>query len=102
MVEGSRPRVLLLDEPTSGLDPVVRQELLAVLSEARLSDPGRIVVFSTHILEDVVQVATCVSLVRRGRVFSPAFVDQLQSWRRTDPEARPRMLAAIFGVESFG
>lgn len=102
MVEAARPAVLLLDEPTSGLDPLVRQELLGVLGEIRQFQVTRTVVFSTHILEDLADVATGVSLVRRGHVYAPNVDAGDASWRRCESSARPAVLSKLFGAESFG
>ena len=48
------PKVLLLDEPTAGLDPEERVRFRGVLS--RYARPGRTVLLSTHIVEDVHQL----------------------------------------------
>ncbi len=100
LVEASRPRVLLLDEPTAGLDPVVRQELLDVLSDIVRSNVGRTVVFSTHLLEDLVPTATQVALVRRGVVLPCVGADDLT--RPGGPDVRdPQSIARFFGVDSL-
>lgn len=101
MVEGSRPPILILDEPTSGLDPIVRQQLLAILRDIHVEDPARIVVFSTHILEDIVEIATSVSLVRRGKVLSPYDGNDVAAWRTCLPSNRPQLIAELSGQDSF-
>jgi ABC-2 type transport system ATP-binding protein len=100
LVEAARPDVLLLDEPTAGLDPIVRQELLDVLREISQGSTERVVLFSTHLLDDIVQSATHVALVRRGQVLPCIGIAEV---RREGMElARdPRSLAGLFGVESF-
>ena len=59
------PAVLLLDEPFNGMDPRQRLQLIALL--ARLGDEGRTVLFSSHILEEVEQLASRVEVVVAGR-----------------------------------
>ena len=59
------PTVLLLDEPFNGLDPRQRAHLLGLLH--RLGDDGRTVLFSSHILEEVEQVARQIEVVVSGR-----------------------------------
>ena len=49
------PAVLLLDEPFNGMDPRQRLHLMDLLH--RLGAEGRTVLFSSHILEEVEQVA---------------------------------------------
>lgn len=66
--EAIEPDVLLLDEPTSGLDPVVRGELLEIVDERLCSHPERLLIFSTHILEDIDRIAQRVLLINDGRL----------------------------------
>ncbi len=66
--EGFRPPVLVLDEPTSSIDPVMRGELLRVIEECAPSGANRLLLYSTHILEDVEHFADRVVLLKGGRV----------------------------------
>jgi ABC-2 type transport system ATP-binding protein len=65
-----RPELLLLDEPTSGLDPLVQQEVLHLVAEARAA--GATVFFSSHILSEVQDIAERVAILRRGQVVEVA------------------------------
>jgi ABC-type multidrug transport system ATPase subunit len=59
------PRILVVDEPTAGLDPrerILFRNLLVELSK------DRIVIFSTHIIEDVASSCNQVAVVRSGEV----------------------------------
>jgi ABC-2 type transport system ATP-binding protein len=60
-----QPRVLLLDEPFNGMDPVQRDELMTLLH--RLGDGGVTVLFSSHVLEEVEQIARNIEVVVTGR-----------------------------------
>jgi ABC-2 type transport system ATP-binding protein len=66
--ESYRPRLLLLDEPTSGLDPEVRIELIDAVLHSGGARPDRVVIFSTHLLEDVELMADRVLLLVDGEV----------------------------------
>ena len=59
------PSVLLLDEPFNGMDPRQRMQLMDLLR--RMGDEGRTVLFSSHILEEVEQLAAHIEVVVAGR-----------------------------------
>jgi ABC-2 type transport system ATP-binding protein len=59
------PAVLLLDEPFNGMDPRQRLHMMGLLE--RMGDEGRTVLFSSHILEEVQQVARQIEVVVAGR-----------------------------------
>ena len=59
-----RPELLLLDEPTFGLDPLVQQEVLRLVVEARAEDAT--VFFSSHILSEVQEIADRVGSSATG------------------------------------
>jgi ABC-2 type transport system ATP-binding protein len=59
------PAVLLLDEPFNGMDPRQRMHLIELLR--RLGAEGRTVMFSSHILEEVEQVASHIEVLVAGR-----------------------------------
>ncbi|HEU4948828.1 MAG TPA: ABC transporter ATP-binding protein [Kribbella sp.] len=59
------PSVLLLDEPFNGMDPRQRLHLMDLIR--KMGAAGRTVLFSSHILEEVQQVATHIEVVVSGR-----------------------------------
>ena len=59
------PQVLILDEPTDGLDPNQKHEVRTLIN-AMAAD--KIIVISTHILEEVDSVCNRVVIISRGRV----------------------------------
>ncbi|MCG8321269.1 MAG: efflux RND transporter permease subunit [Cytophagales bacterium] len=59
------PKILVVDEPTAGLDPLERirfRNLLVALSRER------IVIFSTHIIEDIASSCNQVAVLIRGKI----------------------------------
>ena len=60
------PAVLVLDEPFNGMDPRQRLHMMALLRE--FADAGRVILFSSHILEEVERVAERVLVVVSGRL----------------------------------
>jgi ABC-2 type transport system ATP-binding protein len=59
------PDVLLLDEPFNGMDPRQRLQLMDLLRQ--MGADGRTVLFSSHILEEVEQLASHIEVVVAGR-----------------------------------
>ena len=59
------PAVLLLDEPFNGMDPRQRLHLMDLLT--RLGVEGRTVLFSSHILEEVEEIAGTIEVMVAGR-----------------------------------
>ncbi|WP_405855582.1 ABC transporter ATP-binding protein [Streptomyces sp. NBC_00090] len=60
-----QPSVLLLDEPFNGMDPRQRMQLMDLLR--RMGAEGRTVLFSSHILEEVEQLASHIEVIVAGR-----------------------------------
>ncbi|GIF43885.1 ABC transporter ATP-binding protein [Actinoplanes xinjiangensis] len=69
------PALLILDEPTSGLDPLMQQEFLAMVRDARSA--GQTVFMSSHVLAEVQHVADRVAIVRDGRLVAVERVESL-------------------------
>lgn len=59
------PDILLLDEPTSGLDPIEQDVIKNYI--AKLAKK-RIVLFSTHILSEIEDIATRLLMIHNGKV----------------------------------
>lgn len=61
-----KTKLLVLDEATNGLDPVMRTEILKLLQEY-VMDGQKSVIFSTHILSDLEQIADYIYFIDGGR-----------------------------------
>lgn len=59
------PDVLMLDEPTAGVDPAGSREIRDLILE--LKERGKTVIFSSHLLEQVEDVADRVIILHRGK-----------------------------------
>lgn len=59
------PRLLIVDEPTAGLDPGERNRFYNLLAEI---GEERIVILSTHIVEDVRELCTRMAIIHKGEV----------------------------------
>ena len=71
------PRIIILDEPNSGLD-VTTTLLLRSLVQT-LAREGRMIVYSSHLLEAIEQVATDVLILHEGQVVAHDSVARLRS-----------------------
>lgn len=76
------PKLLLLDEPTSQLDPMIREEILSILTE--YMEPGdRSILFSSHITSDIEKIADTITLIRDGRIAFTENKDEMMFAYRT-------------------
>jgi ABC-2 type transport system ATP-binding protein len=76
-----RPELLVLDEPSSGLDPIVRRDILGAVIRT-IADEGRTVLFSSHLLEEVEQVAGHVTMIHQGTIALSAPLDEIKESHR--------------------
>ena len=60
------PQVLLLDEPFNGLDPRQRLQMMDLLHA--MGEQGRVIVFSSHILEEVERLSGTIQVIVGGRL----------------------------------
>jgi ABC-2 type transport system ATP-binding protein len=65
VAEAHRPDLLILDEPSSGLDPIVRRDILEAIIRT-VTDEGRTVVFSSHLLDEVERVSDHLAMLHQG------------------------------------
>jgi ABC-2 type transport system ATP-binding protein len=78
-----RPDLLVLDEPSSGLDPIVRRDILGAIIRT-IAHQGRTVLFSSHLLEEVEQVADHVTMINKGRIVLSAPLEDIRETHRVD------------------
>jgi ABC-2 type transport system ATP-binding protein len=77
------PSVMVLDEPAAGLDPRARIELREMIS--RLSDIGKAVLISSHILTELAEVCDRVAIIEQGQLLAVGSVDEIS--RRFETQA---------------
>lgn len=59
------PKLIIVDEPTAGLDPAERQRFLNILRDISTES---IVIFSTHIVEDIKDLCTDMAILHQGQL----------------------------------
>jgi len=99
------PEVLILDEPLNGADPRQRVHFQHLLRQ--LAAEGRTIVLSSHILEEVEQLAETVLLIVNGKLAASggfrairAALDQRPYHVRVLCDSPRRLAAAVVGLES--
>ena len=86
------PQILVLDEPTDGLDPNQKHEVRALI---RGMSEEKVIVLSTHILEEVDAVCTRATIIANGRLVSDGTPEELL--RRSRTHNALRLALAITG-----
>jgi ABC-2 type transport system ATP-binding protein len=102
-----RPELLVLDEPSSGLDPIVRRDILAAVMRS-IAQEGRTVLFSSHLLHEVEQVADHVTMISRGRIVLSAPLPDIRETHRSftigfrEPRDPPPEIAGLLRWDRHG
>jgi len=79
--QAHRPKLLLLDEPSSGLDPIVRRDILEAIIRT-VSDEGRTVFFSSHLLEEIERVSDHIAMLHEGKLVLCGALDEIKKQHR--------------------
>ncbi|MGO9452381.1 MAG: ABC transporter ATP-binding protein [Candidatus Binataceae bacterium] len=77
------PCVLLLDEPTVGVDPQSRGRIFSIVEKAR--DHGEAILYSTHYMEEVEQLADRIVLIDGGTVVAEGTSEELIAHTGAEP-----------------
>lgn len=84
--EARKPRILILDEPTASIGAEAKDQLFAIVRQLRAR--GLAVVYISHHLDEVFQVADRVTVLRNG--------ERVGTWRLGETDER-RLVAAMTG-----
>jgi ABC-type dipeptide/oligopeptide/nickel transport system ATPase component len=87
-----RPAIVIADEPTTALDVTVQAQILGLINNLK-REFGTSVLFITHDLGVVAQVADSVAVMRRGRIVEQAGVRDL--YREPYHPYTRRLIAAV-------
>lgn len=63
----NNPKLIIVDEPTAGLDPAERHRFLNVLREI---GTNHVVIFSTHIVDDVKELCNEMAILNGGKILA--------------------------------
>lgn len=93
-----RPEIVVLDEPSTGLDPIVRRDILTAIIRT-ISEEGRVVLFSSHLLDEVERVSDRIAIIDQGRIIMCEELDQIKDSFHTltirfdTPQSEPPTIA---------
>ena len=104
-------KLLLLDEATSGLDPVVRDEVVEMLSEFT-RDENHSILISSHIVSDLEKLCDYVAFLHKGKLLLCEEKDRLlgeygiihctaEQLSELDPKAIKHKKETPYGVEAI-
>ncbi len=85
------PHVIIFDEPTAGLDPEERLRFKTILSQIK---ENRVVILSTHIVEDVEAVCNTILIMKDGQVGASGSCAQIQTFAEGKTYWIPEMQVA--------
>jgi ABC-2 type transport system ATP-binding protein len=84
------PDILILDEPTSGLDPI---QILGIRKLVKdLISKGKTIIFSTHILQEVVAVTERIIVINQGTIVADGTIGQIS--QRADKKRKVIVIIA--------
>lgn len=95
------PKIIIVDEPTAGLDPEERNRFNGLLTEI---GTDRIVILSTHLVEDVRNLCSQMAIMRNGKVLAQGkpndFVAELEGkiWEKQIQKEELELYKTNFNV----
>lgn len=76
MAFSHHPKILIMDEPTANLDPIVRNEILDIISEYMLNEEMT-VFYSSHITTDIEKCSDYLVFIYNGEIFLQGEKDEI-------------------------
>jgi ABC-2 type transport system ATP-binding protein len=105
--QAHRPDLLLLDEPSSGLDPIVRRDILEAVIRT-VSEEGRTVFFSSHLLEEIERVSDHIAMLHQGKLVLCGPIDDVKAKHRRvtfhfeSSQSQPPLIPGALTVAGLG
>jgi ABC-2 type transport system ATP-binding protein len=93
------PKLLVLDEPMTGLDPASRFQIKQILKQ--FSKEGVTILFSSHILSDVQDIASQIGIIGLGKILKVGSPSDLQDHFKVGDEIEIMVADGSRPVESL-
>lgn len=99
----NNPKLIIVDEPTAGLDPAERHRFLNVLREI---GANHVVIFSTHIVDDVRELCNDIAILNGGKILYKGTPNEAEAslhgkiWMRIINRSELDEFAADFNIIS--
>ncbi|MHC1685770.1 MAG: ABC transporter ATP-binding protein [Clostridiaceae bacterium] len=87
------PKILIMDEPTVGIDPQSRNHILESIKKLR--DSGTTIIYTTHYMEEVEEVADRIVIMDKGKKIAEGTKEQLKE------EFKDKMVYKIYCDEAL-
>lgn len=94
-------KVILLDEPTLGFDAVMRDQFNTLLLESYHSHP-RIIIVSTHQIDDIAKVTERLIIINRGRILLETGIEDIDERAYTLTGPANTVLPLLEGLNCIG
>ncbi len=79
------PQILVLDEPTSGLDPLQIKQMRNLI--LKLKSEGKIIILSSHLMQEISELCTDVVMIAKGKVISNSKISEYENLEASFLEA---------------
>ncbi|MDR2166981.1 MAG: ABC transporter ATP-binding protein [Clostridiales bacterium] len=97
----SGKQILLLDEPVLGFDPIMRKTFYELLSESCAEKP-KIVIVSTHIIDEIEKTAEKLIIIDRGRLILFGDMNEIDEKAYSVTGPTEQVMAATEGLRAIG
>jgi ABC-2 type transport system ATP-binding protein len=94
-------KIILLDEPTLGFDAIMRDQFNTLLLESYQAHP-RIIIVSTHLIDEIAKVAERLIIIDKGRILFEAGIDDIDEKAYTISGSTNVVLPLLDGLNCIG
>lgn len=91
----SDPNLWILDEPMTGLDPQASYRLKKIMKDR--CEEGKIVFFSTHVLEVAQKLCDRVGIIKKGQLLFVGTLDELMAQEGTTEDSLEELYLSLIG-----